>query len=68
MLGDARALFEKAAPTVAERAANLSLAEEKAKDSGVFLTVMGFGRGNLNDAAREKHFERMLALYRRNLG
>lgn len=25
-------------------------------------------RGNLNDAAREKHFERMLALYRRHLG
>jgi carboxymethylenebutenolidase len=25
-------------------------------------------RGNLNDAAREKHFERMLALYRRHIG
>ncbi len=25
-------------------------------------------RGNLDDAAREKHFERMLALYRRNIG
>ncbi|MEI6203952.1 MAG: dienelactone hydrolase family protein, partial [Enhydrobacter sp.] len=25
-------------------------------------------RGNLDDAAREKHFERMLALYRRHIG
>jgi Ca-activated chloride channel family protein len=29
------------------------LAEEKAKDTGVFLTVLGFGRGNLNDAMME---------------
>lgn len=31
-----------------------TLAEEKAKDSGVFLTVLGFGRGNLNDSMMEK--------------
>jgi Ca-activated chloride channel family protein len=30
------------------------LAEEKAKDTGVFLTVLGFGRGNLNDEMMEK--------------
>ena len=29
------------------------LAEEKAKDTEVFLTVLGFGRGNLNDAMME---------------
>ncbi|TWU22639.1 vWA domain-containing protein [Bythopirellula polymerisocia] len=29
------------------------MAEEKAKESGVFLTVLGFGRGNLNDAMME---------------
>jgi secreted protein with Ig-like and vWFA domain len=29
------------------------LAEEKAKQTGVFLTVLGFGRGNLNDAMME---------------
>ncbi|MEQ8210520.1 MAG: von Willebrand factor type A domain-containing protein [Lacipirellulaceae bacterium] len=29
------------------------LAESKAKDTGVFLTVLGFGRGNLNDAMME---------------
>ncbi len=29
------------------------MAEEKAKASGVFLTVLGFGRGNLNDAMME---------------
>ena len=29
------------------------LAEEKAKDTGVFLTVLGFGRGNLNDEMME---------------
>jgi Ca-activated chloride channel family protein len=29
------------------------LAEEKAKNTGVFLTVLGFGRGNLNDAMME---------------
>jgi len=30
------------------------MAEEKAKDTGVFLTVLGFGRGNLNDEMMEK--------------
>ncbi len=30
------------------------LAEEKAKATGVFLTVIGFGRGNLNDAMMEQ--------------
>ncbi|QEG37281.1 vWA domain-containing protein [Bythopirellula goksoeyrii] len=29
------------------------MAEQKAKESGVFLTVLGFGRGNLNDAMME---------------
>ncbi|QDS98457.1 vWA domain-containing protein [Adhaeretor mobilis] len=29
------------------------LAEEQAKETGVFLTVLGFGRGNLNDAMME---------------
>jgi Ca-activated chloride channel family protein len=29
------------------------LAEEKAKNTGVFLTVLGFGRGNLNDQMME---------------
>ena len=29
------------------------LAETQAKESGVFLTVLGFGRGNLNDAMME---------------
>jgi Ca-activated chloride channel family protein len=29
------------------------LAEQKAKDTKVFLTVLGFGRGNLNDAMME---------------
>lgn len=29
------------------------IAAEKAKDTGVFLTVLGFGRGNLNDAMME---------------
>jgi Ca-activated chloride channel family protein len=29
------------------------LAEEKATNTGVFLTVLGFGRGNLNDAMME---------------
>ncbi len=29
------------------------LAEQKAKDTGVFLTVLGYGRGNLNDAMME---------------
>jgi Ca-activated chloride channel family protein len=29
------------------------MAEEKAKGTGVFLTVLGFGRGNLNDAMME---------------
>lgn len=29
------------------------LAEDKAKNTGVFLTVLGFGRGNLNDAMME---------------
>ncbi len=29
------------------------LAETKAKETGVFLTVLGFGRGNLNDAMME---------------
>lgn len=29
------------------------LAESKAKETGVFLTVLGFGRGNLNDAMME---------------
>ena len=29
------------------------LAETKARESGVFLTVLGFGRGNLNDAMME---------------
>ncbi len=29
------------------------MAEEKAKNTGVFLTVLGFGRGNLNDAMME---------------
>lgn len=29
------------------------LAEQKAKETGVFLTVLGFGRGNLNDAMME---------------
>jgi Ca-activated chloride channel family protein len=29
------------------------LAEEKAKNTSVFLTVLGFGRGNLNDAMME---------------
>ncbi len=30
------------------------MAETKAKDTGVFLTVLGFGRGNLNDAMMEQ--------------
>jgi secreted protein with Ig-like and vWFA domain len=30
------------------------LAEQKAKETGVFLTVLGFGRGNLNDAMMEQ--------------
>jgi Ca-activated chloride channel family protein len=30
------------------------MAEAKAKDTGVFLTVLGFGRGNLNDAMMEQ--------------
>jgi Ca-activated chloride channel family protein len=30
------------------------MAEKKAKETGVFLTVLGFGRGNLNDAMMEK--------------
>jgi secreted protein with Ig-like and vWFA domain len=30
------------------------MAEEKAKETGVFLTVLGFGRGNLNDAMMEQ--------------
>lgn len=30
------------------------LAEQKAKETGVSLTVLGFGRGNLNDAMMEK--------------
>ncbi len=30
------------------------LVEQKAKDTKVFLTVLGFGRGNLNDAMMEK--------------
>ncbi len=30
------------------------MAETNAKDTGVFLTVLGFGRGNLNDAMMEK--------------
>ena len=30
------------------------MAEKKAKDTGVFLTVLGFGRGNLNDAMMEQ--------------
>jgi Ca-activated chloride channel family protein len=30
------------------------LCEKKAKDTGVFLSVLGFGRGNLNDAMMEK--------------
>ena len=29
------------------------LCEQKAKDTGVFLSVLGFGRGNLNDAMME---------------
>ncbi len=29
------------------------MAEAKAKESGIFLTVLGFGRGNLNDAMME---------------
>jgi len=29
------------------------LVEKKAKDTGVFLSVLGFGRGNLNDAMME---------------
>ena len=29
------------------------LAEQKAKDTGVFLTALGFGRGNLNDEMME---------------
>ena len=29
------------------------MVEEKAKDTGVFLSVLGFGRGNLNDAMME---------------
>ena len=29
------------------------MAETKAKESGIFLTVLGFGRGNLNDAMME---------------
>jgi Ca-activated chloride channel family protein len=30
------------------------MAAEKAKETGVFLTVLGFGRGNLNDAMMEQ--------------
>ncbi len=30
------------------------MAETNAKDTGVFLTVLGFGRGNLNDAMMEQ--------------
>jgi Ca-activated chloride channel family protein len=30
------------------------MAEQQAKETGVFLTVLGFGRGNLNDAMMEK--------------
>lgn len=30
------------------------MAEAKAKETGVFLTVLGFGRGNLNDAMMER--------------
>ena len=30
------------------------MAETKAKETGVFLTVLGFGRGNLNDAMMEQ--------------
>jgi Ca-activated chloride channel family protein len=30
------------------------LCEKKAKDTGVFLSVLGFGRGNLNDAMMER--------------
>ncbi|MEM9659273.1 MAG: von Willebrand factor type A domain-containing protein, partial [Planctomycetota bacterium] len=30
------------------------MAEKRAKETGVFLTVLGFGRGNLNDAMMEK--------------
>ncbi len=30
------------------------MAESQAKETGVFLTVLGFGRGNLNDAMMEK--------------
>ncbi|MGI9428428.1 MAG: YfbK domain-containing protein, partial [Bythopirellula sp.] len=35
-------------------AALQELAESNAKETGVFLTVLGFGRGNLNDAMMEK--------------
>jgi Ca-activated chloride channel family protein len=38
---------------VTDTAALTRLAEEKAKDTKVFLTVLGFGRGNLNDAMME---------------
>lgn len=30
------------------------MAEDNAKDTGVFLTVLGFGRGNLNDSMMER--------------
>lgn len=30
------------------------MAEQKARETGVFLTVLGFGRGNLNDAMMER--------------
>jgi Ca-activated chloride channel family protein len=38
---------------VTDTAALTRLAEEKAKSTKVFLTVLGFGRGNLNDAMME---------------
>jgi Ca-activated chloride channel family protein len=38
---------------VTDTAALTRLAEQKAKDTKVFLTVLGFGRGNLNDAMME---------------
>ena len=38
---------------VTDTAALTRLAEEKARDTKVFLTVLGFGRGNLNDAMME---------------
>ena len=61
-----RTISSRAAPTASSSAPTATstsaspappssqrLVEKKAKDTGVFLSVLGFGRGNLNDAMME---------------